>query len=139
MKKILLLLLFLPIIVFALTVRDVTTPGRVVDGNLVSDANPNPEVPVFGNIQNSGNGNVTIGWSEVTTDSNGDPITVAMYEIRYNTDALVATGVYNVIAVPPEFTGHSLTVAAGSYSGYVEAYDSNGYSSILSNFTFEVP
>lgn len=136
-KKLLLLSVLIPALAFALTVTDVVTPGRTVNGNMVSDAEEDPEVPVFGDIQNSSNGgNVTISWSAVTTDGNGDPITLHSYELRYKrtTDT-----VYTHIMVPPQFVGHALTLTTGSYEGNVFAVDDQGVLSIASTFNFEVP
>jgi hypothetical protein len=135
-KKLLFLSFIIPFCL-ALTVTDVVTPGRSVNGNMVSDADEDPEQPVFGNIQNSGQGeNVTILWSAVTTDANGNPITLHSYELRYK---LTTDTIYTQIMVPPQFVGHALTLSSGSYEGNVFAVDSNGVLSPASTFSFEVP
>ena len=134
--KLTLFLLSLPLIL-ALTVTDTVTKGRVVNGTLVSDADEEQEVPVFGDIQNSENGgNVTLSWSAVTSNENGDPITVLLYELRYK---LTSATEYTVVTVPPNFVGHALTLTAGSYEAIVEAVDTNGNLSTASNTTFTVP
>lgn len=126
------LLLIAPLAI-ALTVTDVTTPGRVENGSLVSNAEEDTPPPAFGNIQ--GSGNVTIGWDPVSVDDQGQQITLKSYELRIR---LVGAPTYTFIAVPPEFTGHALTLSAGSYEGYVEAFDTNGNSSTALEFTFIV-
>lgn len=131
----LLFLLFLTPFVLALTVGDATTPGRVENENLVSDRDEDPEVPVFGNVQNDGAGNVTVVWTEVTTDTQGNPVTIHMYELRYRE---VGTTVYTLITIPPAFVGHSLTETTGSYEGYVEAVGDDGFIATAGTFTFEV-
>lgn len=118
-----------------LTFQNTVTPGRVVDGNLVSDRDQEPDVPIFGNVQNSGSGNVTIVWSEVTADSQGNPITLLNYELRYRE---VGTIEYTLILVPPAFVGHSLTESAGNYEGFVQAVSTGGYISTPATFTFNV-
>jgi len=136
MRYLSILLLLLPAVLLALTVGDVTTSGRTVDGNSVSDYDEDGEQPVFGNIENAGSGNTTITWSEVTTDTNGNPVTIHNYEIRYKE---AAETVYTTIVVPPQFVGHSFTLSPGSYSGFIEAVTDSGYISTDSTFTFEVP
>lgn len=134
--KILVFCLSIPFLL-ALTVTDTVIKGRVAGGNLISDADEDQEVPVFGDIQNSGNGgNVTITWSAVTQDDEGNPITVLLYELRYklNTDPD-----YTLVTVPPTFVGHALTLTAGSYSAKVEAVDTNGNISTAATTTFTVP
>ena len=134
MRKILLLFLLLFAgTLYALTVRDSVIDGRTVNGKNVSDRDTDPEIPSFGNVQ--GSGNVTITWTEVNTDSNGDPLSVYYYELRYR---LVGNVEYTTITVPAQFTGHALTLSAGSYEGFVEAVSSAGVISTDSTFTFEV-
>lgn len=133
MKKLLVLLLFIPFLL-ALTVTDVVTPGRTVDGNMVSDYDEDGETPIFGNVQ--GTGGTTIVWNQVTTDTNGNPITVKNYELRYR---LVGNNEYILIVVPGEFTGHSLTLSAGSYEGLIEAVDTSGLiTTTAATFNFTV-
>lgn len=134
MDKRFLLLLFVPFFL-ALTVTDVVTPGRVSNGTLISDYDEDPEVPVFGNIQNSGNGNVTITWAQVTQDTQGNPITLKNYELRYK---ITTDTVYTLVIVPPEFVGHALTLTSGNYQYYVSAVDSNGNISDSAIETFTV-
>ena len=119
--------------VYALTVGDVTTDTRAVDGNMVSDYDPNPPAPVFGSV--FGTGNVTITFAEVLVDTNGGQITPYNYEIRYR---VVGTTVYTVAAVPAQYTGYAFTASTGSYEGNIVAVDTGGNVSAPSNFTFEV-
>lgn len=134
-KKIAALFLTLPFLL-ALTVTDTVTPGRVVNGNLVSDADPEPDVPIFGDIQNSGSGNVTLSWAPVTTDEDGNPVTILLYELRYR---VVGAEFYELVTVPGNFVGHSLTLSTGSYEFKVNSIDSNGVISTSANSTFTVP
>jgi len=125
-------------LVFAVTVQNTISQGRSVGGNVVSDVDVDPEVPVFGNIFDpilSDTNNATILWSQVTTDSNGDPITLINYEVRYR---IVGAVEYSVILVPAAFSGLSTVFSVGSYEGYIEAVASNGWVSPASAFTFEV-
>lgn len=119
----------------ALTVTDVVTPGRTVNGNVVSDRDEDGESPVFGDIQNSGNGNVDLTWSQVTVDTAGNPITVLLYELRYK---LTGDTEYTLVTVPPNFVGHSLQLSAGDYEADVVAVGTNGKLSATSTITFTV-
>ena len=126
------LLLIAPLAI-ALTVTDVTTPGRVENGSLVSNAEEDTPPPAFGNIQ--GSGNVTIGWDPVSVDDQGQQITLKSYELRIR---LVGAPTYTFIAVPPEFTGHALTLSAGDYEGFVEAIGISGYIATAATFNVTV-
>lgn len=126
-------LLLIPTLAIALTVTDVVTPGRVENGSLVSDAEEDAPPPAFGNIQ--GSGNVTIGWDPVVADDQGQPITLKSYELRIR---LVGAPTYTFIAVPPEFTGHALTLSAGDYEGFVEAIGVSGYIATAATFNLTV-
>lgn len=132
MKKLIPLILILPFIL-ALTVTDTVTPGRVVDGNLVSDAVEDGEQPIFGNVL--GSGSTTITWAQVTVDANGDPVTIKNYELRYRA---VGSTEYTLVVVPSEFTGYATTLSAGNYEGTLEAVTDTGYVSATAgtlNFT----
>ena len=129
----LIFLLLFTTLAYSLTFTDAVIDGRTVGGNIVSDRDTDPETPAFGNVQ--GSGNVTITWGEVNTDSNGDPLTVYYYELRYRT---VGSTEYTAITIPAGFTGHALTLGTGSYEGFVEAISSAGVISTDAIFTFEV-
>lgn len=132
-KSLILSLLLLAPLAYALIVDDVVTPGRVENGSLVSNAEEDPPPPAFGNIQ--GSGNVTIGWDPVVADDQGQPITLKSYELRIR---LVGAPTYTFIAVPPEFTGHALTLSAGDYEGFVEAIGVSGYIATAATFNVTV-
>jgi len=126
------------VIAYALEVTDTVTPGRVDNGNLVSDAVADGEQPIFGDVFDpitADTNNATIRWSPVVTDSNGDPITLYVYEVRHR---LVGDTEYEVIIVPANYAGVTSNFSTGSHEGYVEAVAADGWISPRSNFTFEV-
>lgn len=138
-KLFFLLVAFSVSIAYAVTVQNTVSKGRTVDGNVVSDVDEQPEVPVFGNFFDPVTTDVntaTISWSQVTADTNGAPVTIVNYEVRYR---IVGTTEYQVVLVPAAFTGLATDFAVGSYEGYVEAVATNGWVSQASTFTFEVP
>ena len=132
-KTLLLILLALSSVSIAVTVTDVTTPGRSVGGNIVSDADEDPEVPIFGNV--FGSGSHTISWAQVSTDENGDPVNIVTYEIRYKESAETE---YTVVSIPSAYAGYATTLSAGSYSGFIEAVDDSGWISSPENFSFTI-
>lgn len=137
-KSLLVLSLGFAGVCFGLQVGDTVTPGRVVDGNLVSDAVEDGESPIFGDVFDPITTDIntaTIRWSPVVVDSDGNPITLYNYEIRYR---IVGQTEYSVIIVPANYAGVSNAFSVGSYEGYVEAVASDGWISPRSNFTFEV-
>ena len=111
------------------SVRLRCTGGGAGGAAAAEDAPP----PAFGNIQ--GSGNVTIGWDPVVADDQGQPITLQSYELRIR---LVGAPPYTFIAVPPEFTGHALTLSAGDYEGFVEAIGVSGYIATAATFNLTV-
>jgi hypothetical protein len=116
--KWLILLLIAPLTALALTVQDVTISARVVGGNWVSDRIPT----------------ITLNWVAPTTDTDGNPLTITRYELRYKS---TVDQVYSVVVLPADAVSYEMSgLSSGSYTGILEVVDAQGTFSTAAQFNW---